>query len=128
MMSTLRANPLSAFLLAEVEKTQKERRLDRIAALEKRGLPYHRGKALRAEATTLRFALTPGGQPTAHAIDRELDGLESALPPDGYPLTRQITPADVREAVPPEGQNNTVAAARKLADTQARNGHLPARK
>jgi hypothetical protein len=129
-MSTIRQDPVKAFLLARVEADSKTRRLERVAALERRGLPAHRAKKLREEASAVRFALLPSGQAAPESIDRVLDELDGVLPPaDAFDLTRQRTPADVREAEPPEGGSKSDAQkTRALADQLARNGRLPERK
>lgn len=121
MMSTSK-DPFVTALLERVEQDDRQRRLARIDALVKRGLPVVRANALREQATQVRFGLTTEGKAVEPEIDRQLSLLEDVLPEHKFAedyLSRLV------EEPPPEDSKTRY---RQIADEMARNGGLPARR
>lgn len=117
-------DPRMAALLARVEADDRQKRLARVDALCRRGLPAHRAQKLREACGQARFALDGDGNPETPAVDEQLALLEDVLPKEGD-FNRRFLGSVVAEPAPEEAQGK--ARHRAAADEFARNTGLPAR-
>lgn len=127
-MSTIK-DPYVKALLADREESDQRRRLERITALTKRGLRGNIAKELREQASKTRFSLGADGRPAKAEVDTMLDLLEKQMPEGTFEQTYLSTLlAGATEEEAPEASQNGRERWKKIADEQAKNSRLPARK
>lgn len=125
-LSTIQ-DPLTRGLVQRAVEADGKARLSRIADLEKRGLPAHVARDLRAESSKAHFGLATDGSLAKHPVETSLAMLEASLPQghgfDGLFLSS----VRGREETPPEQAASPADRAAKTADDIAKRHGLPAR-
>lgn len=128
-MSTLaKKDPMAAALISHVTEEAREKRETRIKGLVKRGLSPALAKQLREEATVTSFALGADGKPATAKVDEKLALLEQTLPEGDVMARLTGTLTGAKEEETPENQITPQTRAASIADEQAKNSRLKARR